>query len=217
MKRSFIIPTVIALIFIFNGVGMAQLTQEQKQFSDKVLWPVFADIADNYPIQKIRGEFKLVGEESLKHRFYFILSSNDQMKILASAGIKDNKNIIVIFVPLAMKIFKEKGLEIFKDMMIIALLHEYYHVSHDLRLPDRKPEQLIQYESAAYWHECEELIGPMLKAGRLAGLPEQDFTLRLWRIFKKANGDKNDPVWRNFISSLVSSLVADFQKIEQTP
>jgi hypothetical protein len=202
MNRSFVILVIFSLIFPVETI--AKLTTEQQVFADSILWPTLDEITKNYPVPEIRNELKKLAKECLEHKFYFVLSSMEQEKILASVGLQDGQKVIVLFIPLAMKIFNERGKESFRDVVILGILHEYFHMSNDWRFHGN----LFECESAAYWYECRELIGPMLKVGRLKNLPKQDFTMGLWRVFKKAAGDKNSPIWQKLISSLVKEFKA---------
>lgn len=185
-------------------------TPEQKEFVEKIFYPLLNDATNNYPLNKIGQKMQSLRDQNIRGKIKITLNYYEDKNIVGPAAIAIDKNgnvEIALFVPRLIKNYQQiKNKETYKDLIIIFLLHEHYHFTKHLKiiLPNpknpQKPKPLIlkEVESDAWWYTCREIIMPMLKKNRLKNMPPNHMVMIASRAYSLANGNRNSHIWQKF-------------------
>jgi hypothetical protein len=212
MRLKFVLVVVALFLVNFCGVvftvgGEIVPTQKEQRFVETVLLPSFDKIENSYAVEELRNDFgdilKLVRQKKIA-----ISITNEQRKkySLAVAG----EDEMWIFIPFAIEMYDQYGQDVFLDMIVLAVLHEYYHVKNHkqqfkeletLKNKAKKKENIFLVESDAWQYTFTKIIDPMIKSGRFQKMP--DGLRRGYSAWKESQGNELSLVWVNYINSLV--------------
>ncbi len=176
-------------------------TAEEQRFVDTVFHPTLTRIEKHYPLEGLR---KIFSEILNKYRSGGSLTiTNKKTDILASY---QNEYGIIFYIPFVMIKYQRHSLEDFEDLIVLALLHENFHMENHSTMLSQimfarnekvRYENIFTVESEAWVYSFEKIIDPMVKNNRM-----KEMTTKLekgYLAWLSADGDYDHPDWVAFI------------------
>ena len=186
----------------------------QMDFFYNTFGPLLKEIGKTYPIESLRLKFiKVINKYILGQDHHEICQSTLPGEYVEGVGYRSafaaaawdkklNRNCMIFYIPNVMHILRWYGMETLKDQIIEATLHENFHIENKHHLGGISRQEA---ESQTWWYECQEVVTPMLAAGRFKNLEKGNELLITNEVYKQADGNPNAKVWQDYIAANVAA------------
>ncbi|MFA5945798.1 MAG: hypothetical protein WC802_02730 [Patescibacteria group bacterium] len=194
-----IAPATPGFVLTVGAMSDSLRVSEEKRyraFVFQTLMPLATEIAESYPIEGLRDEFRPVFEQTLVTE---VMSGAMNPNVFAQCvGPGNGYGQIEIFLPKAELEYSRLDRETFKDMFLTVFLHEHRHFVTSGCRQDAPFKEAFINESETWWWMCEHLLVPMRANGRLAGLRSPHTFLTALVAYDASHGDITSPKWTAF-------------------
>ncbi len=187
----------------------AEIADQEKFYRD-VLDPLIMKRLRDYPVPSVRVLLvelinKLERDEIvLGHQGGYSWQMPEQM---ASAFRMDDGRRVIALDMLAIypqfPVWQKEGIE--EDVVAGVMLHEYFHILHHVDHVDRlhdTVEASRRDESEAWHFTCEQVLVPMLAAGRFPTGQMNGPMASAYNAYYLSHGDPLSPIWQEFIATV---------------
>jgi len=205
---------LILLLVLFNATIIAanELVPAENNFIVEFFTPTLTKIERKYPIFNLRDKFsKIINLHKEEAISIMLLGQGVNSLSLTNYGGDKKINFII---PMAMNFYTKYGADNFEDLIVLSLLHEYYHlVNHELTyvnlrgVGDEEAFGVISsFEKEAWEYTFMYVLDPMIKIGRMKNIPDEIKNGYLAWLKHKKNVNSLD--WDNFASTASHFWVA---------
>jgi len=174
--------------------------KRHRAFVLQTLMPLATEIAEGYPLEDLRDEFRTVFAQTLVTQVMVGFNTNSNV-FAQCVGPGNGFGQIEIFLPKAELEYGRLDRETFKDMLLTVFLHEHHHFVTSGCRQDAPLKEAFINESETWWWMCEHILVPMRTNGRLAGLRAPHTFLTALVAYDASHGNITSPEWTEFADS----------------
>ncbi len=165
-------------------------------------------ICNTYPIPDLRLRFGSLARRIATNEIRLKVSAlykPGRKTVLCEADRVGVQPIIRFFEPALRDFYARVKDENTRDDEIIGMmLHEEYHLKHHTFNPAQGPNKRLEEslrESDTWWWTCETIFAPMMRAGRLRNLREDDAISGAMQCYNDSGGNPTADAWMRFCAA----------------
>lgn len=207
--RSWISVIIIILIAVTFNLWRSQqrqpseglFSEKEHNFDKEVLIPMHRRLAKTYPVEPVRKLYATMERFHSGEWDYVSSPAVGPNPPIATAGLYEGRFCIYFVVPTVMHLYGKTRQcpEYFEDSIVETMIHESLHIQMGhCTNEDNSDEESRLHESDVWWIMVEKVFLPMLKGGRMKGLPHENSHHLAILCYKIAAGDKNHEAWVTF-------------------